>query len=46
MKKKTPKKRNMVALAMRLRHKSGGSAGYHSHKGYSRKVKHKKSLDD
>ncbi len=47
MKKNKPsKKRNMVALTMRLRHKNGGSAGYHSNKGYSRKVKHKKSLDD
>ena len=41
MKKKTPKARNMVAFAMLQRHKNGGSAGFHSKKGYSRKVKHK-----
>ena len=31
----------MVAYAMLQRHKNGGSAGFHSKKGYSRKVKHK-----
>ena len=41
MKKKTQKTRNMVAFAMLQRHKNGGSAGFHSKKGYSRKVKHK-----
>ena len=41
MKKKTLKTRNMLAYVMRLRHKNGGSAGFHSKKGYSRKVKHK-----
>jgi len=39
--KKQPKKRNIVALQMQFRHKNGGSAGYHSKKGYSRKQKHK-----
>jgi len=38
---KPPKRRNMVALTGRLRHKNGGSAGYHSNKGYSRRSKHK-----
>ena len=41
MKKKAPKTRNIVAFAMLQRHKNGGSAGYHSNKGYNRKVKHK-----
>jgi len=47
MKKKQPQKpRNMVAYGMILRHKNGGSAGYHSKKGYSRKVKHKESSNE
>ena len=37
-------KRNIIALQMQHRHKNGGSAGYHSKKGYSRKEKHKKSV--
>ena len=41
MKKKTQKTRNMVAFMGRLRNTTGGSAGFHSNKGYSRKVKHK-----
>jgi hypothetical protein len=43
--KKPPKKRNMIALQMCIRHKNGGSAGYHSKKGYSRKQKHKGKED-
>ena len=43
MGRKTIKKRNIVALQMQHRHKNGGSAGYHSKKGYSRKEKHKKT---
>ncbi len=42
--KKKVKKRNIVALQMQMRHKNGGSAGFHSKKGYSRKEKHKKSV--
>jgi hypothetical protein len=42
--KKQVKKRNMIALQMQLRHKNGGSAGFHSKKGYSRKEKHKKRI--
>ena len=41
MKKKAPKTRNMVAFMGRLRNTNGGSAGFHSDKGYSRKIKHK-----
>lgn len=44
MSKKKVTKRNMVALQMQHRHKNGGSAGFHSKKGYSRKEKHKKSV--
>ena len=44
MTKKKVKKRNIVALQMQFRHKNGGSAGFHSKKGYSRKQKHKKTL--
>ena len=40
-KSKTPKTRNMVAFMGRLRNTNGGSAGFHSSKGYSRKMKHK-----
>ena len=40
-KSKPPKTRNMVAYMGRLRNTDGGSAGYHSDKGYSRKIKHK-----
>ena len=40
-KSKTPKTRNMVAFMGRLRNTNGGSAGFHSSKGYSRKVKYK-----
>ncbi len=43
MKKKVTK-RNIVALQMQHRHKNGGSAGFHSKKGYSRKKKHKKCV--
>ena len=39
--KKQIKKRNVVALQMRLRHKNGASAGFHSNRGYCRKEKHK-----
>ena len=38
---KTPKTRNMVAFMGRLRNTTGGSAGFHSNRGYSRKIKHK-----
>jgi len=41
MKKKAPKRRNMEALMNRLRNTDGGSAGFHSNKGYTRKIKHK-----
>ena len=40
-KSKAPNTRNMVAYMGRLRNTDGGSAGYHSDKGYSRKIKHK-----
>jgi len=40
-KSKAPKARNMVAFMGRLRNTNGGSAGFHSDKGYSRKIKHK-----
>mgnify|MGYP003154344421 CR=1 FL=1 len=40
-KKVAPKQRNMVAYAMMMRHSNGASAGAHSRRGYSRKVKHK-----
>jgi hypothetical protein len=36
-----PKKRNMVAYAMMMRHSRGAGAGVHSRRGYTRKVKHK-----
>ena len=39
---KTPKRRNMLAVAMVARHSNGGSAGHHgSKRAYTRKVKHK-----
>lgn len=38
---KTPKRRNIQSYNMIFRFKNGGAAGYHSQKGYSRKVKHK-----
>ena len=38
---KVPKRRNMQSYDMIFRFKNGGSAGYHSNKGYNRKVKHK-----
>jgi|14_taG_2_1085336.scaffolds.fasta_scaffold33270_4 hypothetical protein len=38
---KVPKRRNMLALAMMMRHSKGASAGAHSQRGYNRKVKHK-----
>jgi hypothetical protein len=41
MKKKTPKRRNMVAYTMLLRYASGRGAGAHGKQGYSRKTKHK-----
>jgi hypothetical protein len=44
MAQKKVRKRNIIALQMQHRHKNGGSAGYHSKKGYSRKEKHKKSV--
>ena len=40
-KKTAPKRRSMVAYAMLMRHSNGGSAGAHSQRGYTRKVKHK-----
>ena len=46
MKKKKVTKRNMVALQMQHRHKNGGSAGFHSKKGYSRKEKHKNLIKE
>jgi hypothetical protein len=42
---KQVKRRNIIALQMRTRHKNGGSAGYHTNKGYSRKEKHKGRKD-
>ena len=41
MKIKKPKQRNMVVLG--LIERAGAGAGSHSKRGYSRKVKHKKS---
>ncbi len=38
---KMPKRRNIQSYNMIFRFKNGGAAGYHSQKGYSRKVKHK-----
>ena len=40
-KMKKPKRRNMLALAMRLRYGNGRGAGKHGHKGYKRHAKHK-----
>ena len=41
LKIKKPKQRNMVVLG--LIDRAGAGAGFHSKRGYSRKVKHKKS---
>jgi hypothetical protein len=44
-KKNVLKRRNVLVPVMNERHSNGGSAGFHSKLGYSRKTKHRKTLE-